>query len=98
MAKTTRYEVFQDGEMIAAFDDLSKYEEVTDPIFENLVNQGYRFLQSSTCGYGGYSIYFNEPKLKVTIISYKQSWTVCFNHLKSRSKLIRYKVNTRRIK
>ena len=76
MAKTTRYEVFQDDEMIAAFDDLSKYEEVTDPIFENLVNQGYRFLQSSTCGYGGYSIYFNELKMKVTIINYKQATKV----------------------
>lgn len=75
MAKT-RYEVFQDGEMIAAFDDLSQYEEVTDPIFESLRKQGYGFLQSSTCGSSGYDIYFNESKLRATVISYKHTTKV----------------------
>lgn len=75
MAKT-RYEVFQDGEMIAAFDDLSQYEEVTDPIFESLRKQGYKFLQSSTDGSSGYDIYFNESKLRATVISYKHATKV----------------------
>lgn len=70
--KDLKVDVFYGKKRVAQFESLSALDEHEDEVLPKS-DDGWKFIEGSSCGSNGYNIYFNRQKMECLVYSWKEN-------------------------